>query len=145
MQSTIIKTTIKELSHEPTSIQKFVIAFCEMDLASLESLISDNYESREIDNKSDNKYDFMAELKTDFEKLKAKGDTHFTAKFGHCSFCDRNFTGYKFISDKTGEWYSFVLKENSEGTIDVKVCDNILPLDVLESLDNEDFPNLDFA
>ena len=134
MQSTIIKPATKELSPGPSLTQKFVNAFCEMDLLTIEPMISDNSDFKD----KGNKYNFMAWLKDEFDKLKAKGDTHFIATFGHCSFCNRNSTGYKFISDKTSQWLSFVLKENTDGTIDVKVCDNILPLDVLEGFDNED-------
>ncbi len=107
------QTRSVSLSHQ----QQLMEAFRTMNIAVFEELLSE-----ELTYNDENKWKFLAGLKSQFEEFKSAGDTELIACEGNCKGCRLEMKGFRFTGNDSGKKVEFVFEENENAVIDLFRC-----------------------
>jgi len=115
--TTSIAFITKEEKAVPTESEKLVTAFCAMDIRAFEDLLIEDFNCGDA-----NKYDLIARIERQFEKLKAQGNTELIPVAGWCLGCKENACGYRFEGNVSGHKITYIITEMEEGKFNLTNC-----------------------
>lgn len=102
------------LSHK----EQLLLAFRTMDIEAFEKLLSEDQTF--YDDK--NKWQFLAELKKEFDEFKNSGDTELMESSGICRGCHWNMKGFRFTGNRSGKNIDYVFAEKEDDVMDLVGC-----------------------
>ena len=103
---------------EFTAEEKIVAAFRKMNIRPFEKLLTEDLQWAH----DKNKYDLIARIKTQFENLRAAGNTELIPVFGQCAGACGKKSGYRFEGNKTHSSITYIISEDAKGQLELTYC-----------------------
>ena len=106
-------------SNEITEIvvNKIVVAFNEMDIMELVSLLDEEIEYQDL-----GKWRFLALIKKQFKQYQKDGDSYLFEELSHCVGCSFGRFGYTFKGNHSQRKWSLVFKVENGALVDIYEC-----------------------